>query len=118
MTSENSAVSDETDFDVGVFNTDFNSYIDQTMNDYEKKEQIKLDELNNRANDTNENPLSTSISDMPYKIFQAWLEIFNSLYYKNTLSGISIKENNRGFYIILSLLILVIILYLLFTIFS
>jgi hypothetical protein len=124
MTNTTVNVSEETDFDVGIFNSNFETYIDTTLNAYEKNEQKKLDELNssNSSHLSNvldtEHPLSSKLSDVPSKIIKEWDGLLGEIYSKKSISGIQLNKNNRLFYLTLSLFIFIIVLYFIFTLFS
>ena len=116
-------VSEETDVDVRIFNSDFETYIDTTLNAYKKKEQKKLDELNLlsspllNGSDT-DHPLSTKLSEVPSKIITEWDGLLGEIYSRKSISGIQLNKNNRLFYLTLSLFIFIIVLYFIFTLFS
>ena len=122
-------VSEETDFDVGIFNSNFDTYIDTTLNEYEKKEQTKLDELNSSSSSSSssssllngsdtDHPLSAKLSDVPSKIITEWNGLLGEIYSRKSISGIQLNKNNRLFYLTLSLFIFIIVLYFIFTLFS
>jgi hypothetical protein len=113
-----SSVSSE-DFDIGVFNTGFEAYIDETLSSYEKNEQNKLDILNKTStqDDILENdPLTTNLSNLPNQTIKAWNGVFNDITSKNISPNIMMKEN-RLFYITLTLFLICLIIYFLITIF-
>jgi hypothetical protein len=113
-----SSVSSE-DFDIGVFNTGFEAYIDETLSSYEKNEQNKLDILNKTLtqDDILENePLTTNLSNLPNQTIKAWNSVFNDISSKNISPNIMMKEN-RLFYITLTLFLICLIIYFLITIF-
>ena len=117
-------VSEETDFNIGIFNANFDTYIDTTLNAYEKNEQKKLDELNSSSSSSSLNgsdadhPLSTKLSDVPSKIITEWNGLLGEIYSRKSISGIQLNKNNRLFYLTLSLFIFIIVLYFIFTLFS
>ena len=109
------------DFDIGVFNTGFEAYIDETLSSYDKNEQNKLDILNkttyttNTTNTTNtDDPLTTNLSNLPNQTIKAWNGVFNDITSQKISSNMIMKEN-RLFYITLTLFLICLIIYFLIT---
>jgi hypothetical protein len=108
------------DFDISVFNTSFEAYIDYTMQEYENKQKNKLDMLNNIDTNTNTNTNTNintntnnfdikNITNIKNNTVKAWNDVFSDIKKKK----ISFDNKNNLFYISITLFIVLLFIYIL-----